>query len=268
MWETQVWFLGREDPLEKERQSTPALLPGKSHGWRSLIGYSPWGRKESDKTEQLHFHFSLYPCFYHSKLWGFFLRITRKTYMVNKYGNTLWFGGLLCQYTVNLVSQWTHRLVIGFFSSSFQGLNLFPYLVILGWLYNLFLSMGIFRCDTAYLPWLSLKIFEVSAFAIWELELTMFQRIWEWTTKWRRSPASLTVPVILAQQTAVTEVSPVEETPNWLKKLWEIASDSIWGTEVRDGLFCSHRLTVDCGTFNQMGNPGIRLLIWFITVCN
>ena len=40
-------------------QSTPAFLPGKSHGGRSLIGYSPWGRKESDTTERLHFHFSL-----------------------------------------------------------------------------------------------------------------------------------------------------------------------------------------------------------------
>ena len=38
-------------------QSTPAPLPGKSHGQRSLIGYSPWGRKESDTTEQLYFHF-------------------------------------------------------------------------------------------------------------------------------------------------------------------------------------------------------------------
>ena len=37
---------------------TPVLLPGKSHGWRSLLGYSPWGRKESDMTERL--HFSLY----------------------------------------------------------------------------------------------------------------------------------------------------------------------------------------------------------------
>ena len=34
---------------------TPVLLPGKSHGPRSLVGYSPWGRKESDTTEQLHF---------------------------------------------------------------------------------------------------------------------------------------------------------------------------------------------------------------------
>ena len=30
------------------------LLPGKSHGWRSLLGYSPWGHKELDMTEQLH----------------------------------------------------------------------------------------------------------------------------------------------------------------------------------------------------------------------
>ena len=35
------------------------LLPGKSHGWRSLVGCSPWGRQESDTTERLHFHFSL-----------------------------------------------------------------------------------------------------------------------------------------------------------------------------------------------------------------
>ena len=38
---------------------TPVLLPGKSHGWRSLVGCSPWGRKELDMTERLHFHFSL-----------------------------------------------------------------------------------------------------------------------------------------------------------------------------------------------------------------
>ena len=38
---------------------TPVLLPGKSHGQRSLVGCSPWGREELDKTERLHFHFSL-----------------------------------------------------------------------------------------------------------------------------------------------------------------------------------------------------------------
>ena len=38
---------------------TPVLLPGKSHGWRSLVGCSPWGLEELDTTERLPFHFSL-----------------------------------------------------------------------------------------------------------------------------------------------------------------------------------------------------------------
>ena len=38
---------------------TPVLLPGKSHGWRSLVGCSPWGCEELDMTEWLHFPFSL-----------------------------------------------------------------------------------------------------------------------------------------------------------------------------------------------------------------
>ena len=90
MQEMEVQSLGREYPREKEMatyssilareipwtegtrqatvhgiinnldmtwkwQSTPVLLPGKSHEQRSLVGYSPWGRKESDTTERLHF---------------------------------------------------------------------------------------------------------------------------------------------------------------------------------------------------------------------
>ena len=43
MQETLVRSLGREDPLEKE--PTPAFSPGKSHGQRSLVGYSPWSHK-------------------------------------------------------------------------------------------------------------------------------------------------------------------------------------------------------------------------------
>ena len=59
MWETWVRSLGWEDLLEKETatQPTPVLLPGESHGQRSLVGYSPWGHKESDMTGRLHFHF-------------------------------------------------------------------------------------------------------------------------------------------------------------------------------------------------------------------
>ena len=58
MQETQVRSLGGEDPLQKETwrrkcQPTPVFLPGKSHGQRSLVGYSPWACKESDRTEDL-----------------------------------------------------------------------------------------------------------------------------------------------------------------------------------------------------------------------
>ena len=51
MQETRVWSLGWEDPLEKEMATHSITLPGESHGGRSLVGYSPWGRKESDTTE-------------------------------------------------------------------------------------------------------------------------------------------------------------------------------------------------------------------------
>ena len=46
-----VQSLGWEDPLEKE-MATPVFLPGKSHGERSLVGYSPWGHNETDMTER------------------------------------------------------------------------------------------------------------------------------------------------------------------------------------------------------------------------
>ena len=59
MWETWVQSLGQEDSLEKEMATHSVFLPGESHGRRSLVGYSPWGRKESDKAEQLSTH---HPC--------------------------------------------------------------------------------------------------------------------------------------------------------------------------------------------------------------
>ena len=55
MRDTQVQSLGWEDPWRRKWQPTPVLLPGKSHGWRSLVGYSPWGRKESDTTDRFPF---------------------------------------------------------------------------------------------------------------------------------------------------------------------------------------------------------------------
>ena len=43
----------RKIPWRRKWQPTPVFLPGDSHGQRSLVGYSPWGHKESDKTEKL-----------------------------------------------------------------------------------------------------------------------------------------------------------------------------------------------------------------------
>ena len=50
MWETRVGSLGQGEPLEKEMAPTPVFLPGEFHGQRRLVGYSPWGCKESDAT--------------------------------------------------------------------------------------------------------------------------------------------------------------------------------------------------------------------------
>ena len=46
-----VRSLGEEDPWRRKWQPTPGFLPGESHGQRSLAGYSPWGRRESEMTE-------------------------------------------------------------------------------------------------------------------------------------------------------------------------------------------------------------------------
>ena len=56
-----LFYLEAPPTLSRRRQwhPTPVLLPGKSYGWRSLVGYSPWGLKESDMTKRHHFHFSL-----------------------------------------------------------------------------------------------------------------------------------------------------------------------------------------------------------------
>ena len=55
MWEIWVWSLGWEDPLEKGI-ATPVFWPGEFHGL-----YSSWGRKESDRLSNFHFHKSAKP---------------------------------------------------------------------------------------------------------------------------------------------------------------------------------------------------------------
>ena len=51
MRETWVRSLGQEEPLKNEMATHPVFLPGKSHGWRSLVGYNPWTGKLLDTTE-------------------------------------------------------------------------------------------------------------------------------------------------------------------------------------------------------------------------
>ena len=53
MRETRVRSQVGKIPWRKKWQPTPVLLPGKFHGWSSLVGYNPWDHKESDTTEQL-----------------------------------------------------------------------------------------------------------------------------------------------------------------------------------------------------------------------
>ena len=66
---TDTWALGERLKNKGMRQKqtwktrprtwhpTPVLLPRISHGWRSLVGCSPWGREELDRTDRLHYHF-------------------------------------------------------------------------------------------------------------------------------------------------------------------------------------------------------------------
>ena len=53
MKETWIQSLSQENPLEREMTIIPVFLLGEFHGQRSLAGYSPWGHKELEMTEQL-----------------------------------------------------------------------------------------------------------------------------------------------------------------------------------------------------------------------
>ena len=62
VWPANILIVFSTVNLQFQRRQwhpTPVLLPGKSHGWKSLVGCSPWGRWGSDTTEWLHFDFLL-----------------------------------------------------------------------------------------------------------------------------------------------------------------------------------------------------------------
>ena len=61
MQETRFKPLVRKMPWRRDWLPIPVFLPEKSHGQRSLAGYSPWGRKELDTTERLTLLYSVYP---------------------------------------------------------------------------------------------------------------------------------------------------------------------------------------------------------------
>ena len=59
-WRSFLYSSSVYSPWRRKWQPIPVFLPGESHGWRSLVGYSPWGHKELDTTERLNFNFSVY----------------------------------------------------------------------------------------------------------------------------------------------------------------------------------------------------------------
>ena len=74
MQETRIQSLGQEDPLEREVATHSSIMPGESHGWRSLAGYSPWGCNESGMTVQLTLYDFSHTTRYLSKeVWVFFV---------------------------------------------------------------------------------------------------------------------------------------------------------------------------------------------------
>ena len=58
-WRSRFDSWIRKIPWRRGWQCTPVFLPGEFHGWRSPVGYSPRGHKESDTTEQFNFHLTL-----------------------------------------------------------------------------------------------------------------------------------------------------------------------------------------------------------------
>ena len=71
----------------------PVFLPGKSRGWRSLVGYSPWSHKESNTTERLNFFF----CIHKFMLLAYLLFFMCKTILASKYPS--------CFHCMDLVSR-------------------------------------------------------------------------------------------------------------------------------------------------------------------
>ena len=86
MWETRFNPWVKKIPWRRKWQPTPIPLPGKSHGRRSLVGYNPWGRKESDMTKQLT-HTLIYKILLNELAW-----LVEQSISVNKNGHLKIYG--------------------------------------------------------------------------------------------------------------------------------------------------------------------------------
>ena len=99
MWETGFDPWVGKISWRRKWQSTPVLLLGKAHGWRSLVGYSPWDHKESDTTERLHFFESCESLF------------PKQRFMVSLLCTRYCSGGWGCNSEQNKLNSWPHGVV-------------------------------------------------------------------------------------------------------------------------------------------------------------
>ena len=141
-------------------QPTPVFLPGESHGWRSLVDYSPWGCKESDMTEQLHFTSWHYDSFFTLKhLTQCLHRVLEYLYMEFLSLNTSfqWWNRLFCSVdnSGNLFSTQEFQILFLEYFQLYMFLrfsvciNIFYVLICMSWI-----LFGIYRCLIIFTHWL------------------------------------------------------------------------------------------------------------------
>ena len=116
-------------PWRRKWQPNQVLLPGESHGWRSLVDYSPWVCKESDMTEQLHFHFLL--VMLESRMpprnaFGLFHSPFFSVGFILKMSVSRWYPGSsrLTSYQPGKLSGKTNTLIFSFRDPTFQSLRI------------------------------------------------------------------------------------------------------------------------------------------------
>ena len=99
--ETQVRSLGREDSLRRKWQPTPVFWPGKFHGQRSLVSYSPWGHRVAQITEWLGTHITFQGRWLWDSGFNYFLYLIRRNYSLLVYvlSETRGLGQLIYQLT-------------------------------------------------------------------------------------------------------------------------------------------------------------------------